>query len=64
MLNTLMKPEMVKPMIALEKESLVDMISILPDDLMSIVASQIDTKVFTEFLMQGHLDMIEDALMI
>ena len=64
MLETLMKPDMVKPMIALEKESLVDMISILPDDLMSIVASQIDTKVFTEFLMHGHLDMIEDALMI
>lgn len=64
MLSTLMKPDMVKPMIALEKESLVDMISILPDDLMSIVASQIDTKVFTEFLMHGHLDMLEDALMI
>lgn len=64
MLSTLIKPDMVKPMIALEKETIAEMISILPDDLMSIVAAQVDTKVFTEFLMNGHLDMLEDALMI
>ena len=64
MLSTLMKPEMVKPMINLEKDSLVTMITELPEDLMSIVAAQVDTKDFAEYLLDGHLDLLEDALMI
>ena len=64
MLNTLMKNDMIPSMIKLNKESLVDMISILPDDLMSIVAAQIDTKVFTDYLMDGHLNLLKDAWMI
>ena len=64
MLSTLMKPEMVKPMIFLEKESLVNMITELPEDLMSIVAAQVDTKAFAEFLLDDHLDLLEGALMI
>ena len=64
MLNTLMKNDMIPSMIALEKESLVDMISILPDDLMAIVASQVDTQEFAKFLIEGHLDFLEQALMI
>ena len=64
MLSTLMKPEMVKPMIALNKESLVNMITELPEDLMSIVGAQIDTKVFAEFLLDGHLEILEGSLMI
>ncbi len=64
MLNTLQKPEMVKPMIALEKESLVKMILELPDDLMSIVGAQIDTKEFAKFLIDDHLDVLKEALMI
>lgn len=64
MLNTLMKPEMVKPMIALEKESLVTMITELPDDFMAIVAAQVDTQKFAEFLIDDRLDLLEGALMI
>ncbi len=64
MLSTMMKPEMVKPMINLNKDSLVDMITELPDDLMSIVAAQIDTKKFAEFLLDGHTELLEGALMI
>lgn len=64
MLNTLMKPEMIKPMINLEKESLVNMISILPDDLMSIVAAQVDPKVFAEHLLEERPDLLANALMI
>ncbi len=64
MLSTLMKPEMVKPMVFLEKDSLVNMITELPDDLMSIVAAQVDTKDFAEYLLDGHLDLLEDAMMI
>ena len=64
MLGTMMKQDMVKPMAALEKETLVKMISILPDDLMAIVGAQIDTKKFAEFLLDGHLDVLKDAMMI
>ena len=64
MLNTLMKPEMIKPMIFLEKETLVNMIQLLPEDLMSIVAAQVDSKDFAEFLLNGHLDILEGAMMI
>ena len=64
MLNTLMKNDMIPSMIALEKESLVDMVSRLPDDLMSIVASQVDTGEFAKFLIKGHTDLLEKAWMI
>ena len=64
MLNTLMKNDMIPSMIALEQETLVKMISRLPDDLMSIVASQVDTQNFAKFLMEGHLDFLKQAWMM
>ena len=64
MLNTMMKPEMVKPMIMLNKESLVNMLTELPRDLMSVVGAQIDASDFARFLQEGHMDLIEEALMI
>ena len=62
--NQLMKNELIPSMIMLEKESLVNMITVLPDDLMSVVASQIDTNMFVKYLMDGHLDLLKDAWMI
>ncbi len=64
MLNKLMKPEMVKPMIMLEKESMIQMLEQLPAEFMSIVAAQVDTRDFAKFLQDGHMDLIEEALMI
>lgn len=64
MLNTLMKNDMIPSMIALEQETLIKMISILPDDLMSIVASQVDTQDFAKFLIEGHLDFLKEAWMM
>ena len=64
MLSQLMKPDMVKPMIMLSKESLVGMISELPSDLMSIVGAQVDPKDLAKFLQKGHMDLIEDSLMV
>lgn len=64
MLETLMKAEMVKPMIALEKETMINMIAELPDELMSIVGAQVDTKKFAEFLIDGHLELLNKALMV
>ena len=64
MLNTLMKPDMVKPMIMLNKDSLVNMISELPSDLMSIVGAQVDTKDLAQYLLDGRMDILGDAMMI
>ena len=64
MLSTLMKPDMVKPMVMLDKDTLIQMVSILPQDMLSIVAAQVDTKHFAKFLQDGHMDLIEDAWMI
>lgn len=64
MLSTLMKPDMVKPMVMLNKETLMYMVSLLPPDLMSIVASQVDTMRLATYLQEGHMDLIEDAWMI
>ena len=64
MLSTMMKPDMVKPMINLNKDSLVTMITELPPDLMSIVAAQVDTQKFAEYILDGHTDLLEGTLMI
>ena len=64
MLSTLMKQDMVKPMVMLNKESLMNMNALLPPDLLSIVAAQIDTKDFAKFLQDGHMDLLEKAMMI
>lgn len=64
MLSTLYKPDMIKPMIMLNKDTLVNMITELPEELMSIVAAQIDPEKLAKFLQDGHMDLIEDALMV
>lgn len=64
MLSTLIKPDMVKPMIMLEKETLINMVSVLPDDLLSVVASQVDAKDLAKLLQHGNMKLIEEALMI
>lgn len=64
MLNTLMKPDMVKPMIALSHKSLVKMISELPDEMMSIVAAQVKTMDFAEFILDGHTNVLDVANMV
>ena len=65
MLSTLMTPDMVKPMIMLNKDTLVNMISKLPEELMSIVGAQVDTKKLAVYLQKGnHMKVIEEALMI
>ena len=62
MLATLMKPEMVKPMIMLEKETLVDMMLELSPELMSIVGAQVNAEEFAKFLQDGRMDLLEKAL--
>lgn len=64
MMSQLMKPDMVKPMIALDKDTLAKMISELPDGFISIVCAQVDTQKFAYFLLEGHYDVLKNALMV
>jgi len=58
------KPEIVKAMHVIEDEELIKMIQELPNDLMSIVITQIDTEVFAEQLMKKHPEIIADLLLV
>lgn len=59
MVGQLQKPDMVKSMIALNPESLQIMTKQLPDDLFSIVATQIDTKELAQLLIDRCPDLLE-----
>ena len=62
MLSTLLKPEMVKPMIMLEKETLVDMMLELTPELMSIVGAQVNAEDLAKFLQDGRMELLQKAL--
>ena len=64
MMSTLLKPDMIKPMIMFEKETLLGMIMNLTDDFMSIVAAQVDEGEFAKFLQKGNMHLLEKAMMI
>lgn len=65
MLGSLLKPDMITPMVMLNKETLVGMISELPEDLMSIVAAQTGAVDFARFLQRHNtMGLIERALMV
>jgi len=59
MISQLQKPDMVKSMIALESTSLQRMTRQLPEDLFSIVATQIDTEEFAKLLIDRCPDLLE-----
>lgn len=59
MVSKLQKPDMVKSMIALDSESLQTMTKQLPEDLFSIVATQVDTKQLAKLLIDRCPDVLE-----
>ena len=59
LINQQQKPDMVKSMIALTPESLQIMTRELPEDLFSIVASQIDTKQLAQYLIDKCPQVLE-----
>lgn len=59
MVSNQQKPDMVKAMIALDSESLQKMTRQLPEDLFSIVATQVDTKLFAKLLIDRCPDLLE-----
>ena len=59
MVSGLQKPDMVKSMIALDMETLQRMTKQMPEDLFSIVATQVDTKEFAKLLIDRCPDLLE-----
>ena len=59
MVAQLQKPDMVKSMIALNDDSLMRMTRQLPEDLFSIVATQVDTRELAELLIDRCPDLLE-----
>lgn len=64
MLSKTIKPEMVKSLIMLNKETMLKMVDKLPDSYQSIIASQIETTAFAGFLQKGRMDLVERALIL
>ena len=56
------KPEIVKAMTVIEDEELIYMLGQLPNDLMSIVITQLDTEVFADHLMKKNPEIIADII--
>ena len=59
MLSKMQKPDMVKSMISLNHESLQIMTRELPEDLFSIVATQVDTKQFAKLMIDRCHDVLD-----
>ncbi len=59
MVSGLQKPDMVKSMIALDADSLQRMTKQLPEDLFSIVATQVDTRQFAQLLIDRCPELLE-----
>ncbi len=57
------QPEVIKGMSVIEPEYIQNMIKELPNDLLSIVITQMDTEDFTEMLMDNFPEVIADIIM-
>ena len=57
------KPEVIKAMSVIEPEHIQKMIEELPNDLLSIVITQIDTEKFAEILMNEFPEVMADIIM-
>lgn len=56
------KPEIVKAMAVVEKDEIVKMVGELPNDLMSIVITQMDTQSFAKDLMEKNPELIAELI--
>lgn len=57
------QPELVKAMAVIEPEHIEKMLKELPDDLLSVVITQIDTEKFAEILMNNFPEVIADIIL-
>lgn len=64
MLATLPKPDMVKSMRMLSKDTMLEMVSELPKELMSIVSAQVKAGDLAMFLQKGNMKFLKDIIMV
>ena len=62
MLSKLMKPDMVKSMAMLEQKSVIGMLQELPGEFISVIGSQVNPKSLAVMLQNGHMSILEKAL--
>ena len=62
MLSTLMKPDIIKPMEVLEKETLMNMMMEMDENFLSIVMVQVDTEMFAEYLMEDCQPLLDEII--
>ena len=62
MLNYLQKPDLLKSMDKMQPESLLFMLDKLPQNLMSVVTTQVDSEVFAEYLIKECPEILEEIV--
>lgn len=60
--NQKQKPELVKAMAVVETDEIIKMLQQLPNDLLSIVITQIDTEEFADMLMNKHPELLANLI--
>lgn len=64
MINTYkQQPELVKAMSVIEPEEKIEMLEELPNDLLSVVITQIDARVFADSLIKNHQELLAQIIM-
>lgn len=61
MLSTLMKPDLVPAMVMLKQETLINMLSELPPEFISVIGAQIKPKDLAFLLQDGNLDILKNV---
>ena len=58
------KPHVVKALEVIEKEEMIKMLQELPNDLLSMVITQIDPDVFGDMLLKKHAGLLAEVVMM
>lgn len=58
------KPQVVKALEVVEKEEIIKMVQELPNDLLSMVITQIDPDTFGDMLLKKHADLLAQVVMM
>lgn len=63
-LGTKEKPDLIKAAVSIEPDELVKMLKELPQELLAIVMTQIDPKVFADVLIQDYQDVLKQVVAV
>ena len=63
-LQALQKPELILGMSALKEKTLIKLVDNLPQELLSVVMTQINPQVFAQFLTENYQDLLKKAVSV